>query len=191
MRGILSGREQASSQFWRRSGASARRRLTVFKEASRPTERRSKFLGHPSHVPHCPADMVPNAEDNLRKTWWMPLVCFGLAFLLTKTDLLRLAEARTLDWRTKYRHYFQPPPDPRIVIARAGELGRLDKVLREKFYRKHEGTEREVLPEPTGEAWTDNYIRVDVPLDQVKTGLSHRRVESAQFGPKEIEKVAI
>ncbi|MSU51121.1 MAG: adenylate/guanylate cyclase domain-containing protein [Opitutus sp.] len=61
--------------------------------------------------------MAPNVENNLRKTWWMPLVCFGLAFLLTKTDLLRLAEARTLDLRTKYRHYFQPPPDPRIVIA--------------------------------------------------------------------------
>ena len=47
----------------------------------------------------------------------MPLVCFGLAFALTKTDLLRLAEARTLDWRTKYRRFFQPPPDPRIAIA--------------------------------------------------------------------------
>jgi len=62
-------------------------------------------------------DMVPNTENNLRKTWWMPLVCFGLAFALTKTDLLRMAEARTLDLRTKYRHYFQPPPDPRIAIA--------------------------------------------------------------------------
>lgn len=61
--------------------------------------------------------MVPNAENNLRKTWWMPLVCFGVAFALTKTDPLRMAEARTLDLRTKYRHYFQPPPDPRIVIA--------------------------------------------------------------------------
>ena len=80
--------------------------------------------------------MVPNAENNLRKTWWMPLVCFGLAFALTKTDLLRLAEARTLDWRTKYRQYFQPAPDPRIVIALFDDY-----------------TEANVAPWPVDRAW--------------------------------------
>ncbi len=83
------------------------------------------------------------------------------------------------------------PLDPRVVTYRAGELGKLDKKLREMFYRKFEGTEREVLPEPTGEAWTDNYIRVDVPLSETKSGLSHRRVESAQFTSKEVDKVAV
>ncbi len=47
----------------------------------------------------------------------MPLVCFGLAWWLAQTDTLKLAEARTLDWRTKYRAFFQAPPDRRIVIA--------------------------------------------------------------------------
>lgn len=69
------------------------------------------------------------------------------------------------------------PLEPRIVTDRAEELGLLDKVLRERFYRKHEGTIRETLPEPSGEAWTDNYIRVEVPLSEVARGLSHRRVE--------------
>ncbi len=79
------------------------------------------------------------------------------------------------------------PLDPRIVTERAKRLGEVDKVLRENFYRRFEGTQREVLPEPTGEAWTDNYIRVDVPLSEVKFGLSHRRVESSQF----VEKIAL
>ena len=73
------------------------------------------------------------------------------------------------------------PLDPRIVAERAAILGALDRRLREQFYRRHEGTIREVLPEPSGEGWTDNYIRVDVPLSQVKEGLSHRRVWSSAF----------
>jgi threonylcarbamoyladenosine tRNA methylthiotransferase MtaB len=83
------------------------------------------------------------------------------------------------------------PLEPWIVTKRSGILGRLDEVLRERFYRKHEGTERDVLPEPTGEAWTDNYIRVDVPLTETGSGLSHRRVFSSRFDHKENEKVAV
>lgn len=83
------------------------------------------------------------------------------------------------------------PLDPRVVIRRAGILGELDMVLRERFYRKHEGTQREALPERSGEAWTDNYIRVDVPLGEAGTGLSHRRVFSSHFDRKEIEKAAV
>jgi adenylate cyclase len=53
----------------------------------------------------------------LRQLWWAPLACFGLAALLSQTELLRQLEWRTLDWRTRVRTRFQPPPDPRIVTV--------------------------------------------------------------------------
>ncbi len=61
--------------------------------------------------------MAPTAGKTLRKTWWIPLLCYGLALWLAHTETMQLVEARTLDWRTRYRTWFQPPPDPRIVIA--------------------------------------------------------------------------
>jgi len=70
--------------------------------------------------------------------------------------------------------------DPRIVTQRAHILRELDKQLRHKFYQRFEGTVREVLPEPSGEGWSDNYIRVDVPLEQ-SLGLSHMRVWSRAY----------
>ncbi|MBV9080446.1 MAG: hypothetical protein JO102_04930 [Elusimicrobia bacterium] len=73
------------------------------------------------------------------------------------------------------------PLDPRVVTRRAGVLGALDGALRERFYRRFEGKVREVLPEPTGEAWTDNYIRVEVPLDAVPGGLQPAVVRSPRF----------
>jgi threonylcarbamoyladenosine tRNA methylthiotransferase MtaB len=76
------------------------------------------------------------------------------------------------------------PLDPRVVSRRAGELGELDKNLREKFYRRFEGTSRETLPEPSGEGWTDNYIRVHVPSAQVQTGLSHIQVWSPLYSER-------
>src|SRR5438045_760133 len=63
------------------------------------------------------AAMAPTVGNTLRRTWWMPLLCYGLALWLARTEPVRLFEARTLDWRTRYRAFFQPPPDPRIVIA--------------------------------------------------------------------------
>ena len=70
-----------------------------------------------------------------------------------------------------------------LIIDRAHELGEVDLSLREKFYRRFEGTEREVLPEPTGEGWTDNYIRVDVPLKETKSGLGLRPVLAHTYSP--------
>jgi len=70
---------------------------------------------------------------------------------------------------------------PRVVSRRAGILGEVDSRLREQFYRKHEGTVRGTLCEPSGEGWTDNYIRVDIPKNLVKPGLLHTRVKSSQF----------
>jgi threonylcarbamoyladenosine tRNA methylthiotransferase MtaB len=64
------------------------------------------------------------------------------------------------------------PLDPQIIIKRAKLLGELDDKLRQSFFRRFEGSVREVVPEPTGEGWTDNYIRVKVPLSEVGRGLS-------------------
>ncbi len=63
------------------------------------------------------------------------------------------------------------PLDPRVLQHRAGVLGALDRELRRRFYAEFKGQKREVLPEPTGDGWTDNYLRVQVPLDQVSKGL--------------------
>lgn len=73
------------------------------------------------------------------------------------------------------------PLDPKVVSHRAHVLGQLDARLRERFYRRFEGSFRECLPEPSGEGWTDNYIRVQVPLAEVKRGLSHRQVWSPLY----------
>jgi threonylcarbamoyladenosine tRNA methylthiotransferase MtaB len=78
------------------------------------------------------------------------------------------------------------PLDPRIVTGRAHVLGALDEQLRARFYRRFEGQEREILPEPTGEAWTDNYIRVDVPLADTGMGLHRRPVASRRHPPRRI-----
>lgn len=61
--------------------------------------------------------MASTVGQTLRKTWWLPLLCCGLALWLARKETMQLAEVRTLDWRTRYRTWFQPPPDPRIVIA--------------------------------------------------------------------------
>ncbi len=71
--------------------------------------------------------------------------------------------------------------DPQVIIQRAGRLGQLDKALRERFYRRFEGGTRETLPEPTGEGWTDNYIRVEFPPETLSQGLSPLRVWNAAY----------
>ncbi len=46
-----------------------------------------------------------------------PLLCFGAAWLLMQTEVLKLFELRTLDWRTQWRASFQAPPDPRFGLV--------------------------------------------------------------------------
>jgi threonylcarbamoyladenosine tRNA methylthiotransferase MtaB len=75
------------------------------------------------------------------------------------------------------------PLDPKVIQKRAGILGQLDKELRERFYRRFEGSRRETLPEPSGEAWTDNYIRVEVPPAERSAGLSFQTVWSPLYEP--------
>ncbi|MCB4756007.1 MAG: tRNA (N(6)-L-threonylcarbamoyladenosine(37)-C(2))-methylthiotransferase MtaB [Elusimicrobia bacterium] len=68
------------------------------------------------------------------------------------------------------------PLSPRVVEQRAKAFAELDKKFRERFYQVFKGTRREVLPEPSGEGWTDNYIRVQLPPGRLAAGLSQERV---------------
>ena len=61
--------------------------------------------------------MFSHARKTFRQIWWAPLVCFGLAAALNRTDSIRQFEWKTLDWRTGYRVAFQPPPDPRLWMV--------------------------------------------------------------------------
>ncbi|ACB76778.1 CHASE2 domain-containing protein [Opitutus terrae] len=57
-----------------------------------------------------------------------PLLCFGLAWLLTQLDVVERVEWRTLDWRTNVRVHFQPPPDPRIAVVLFGDATEMNLV---------------------------------------------------------------
>ena len=61
--------------------------------------------------------MFRHARKTLRQIWWAPLVCFGLAAALNQVDTVRQFEWKTLDWRTRFRVQFQPPPDPRLRLV--------------------------------------------------------------------------
>jgi adenylate cyclase len=53
----------------------------------------------------------------LRQLWWAPLLCIGLAWLASFTNLVQQMEWRTLDWRIAIRTRFQKPPDPRLAVV--------------------------------------------------------------------------
>jgi threonylcarbamoyladenosine tRNA methylthiotransferase MtaB len=69
-----------------------------------------------------------------------------------------------------------PPLDPRVIQSRAARLGALDTDLRARFFARFADTVREALPEPSGEGWTDNYIRIGVPEGEKGRGLASYRV---------------
>ncbi|MBI4397047.1 MAG: tRNA (N(6)-L-threonylcarbamoyladenosine(37)-C(2))-methylthiotransferase MtaB [Elusimicrobia bacterium] len=52
------------------------------------------------------------------------------------------------------------PLPAEAVKDRAKRLINLAKELKMKFHQRFEGTVREVLAEPSGEGWTDNYLRI-------------------------------
>lgn len=56
-------------------------------------------------------------RKTLRQIWWAPLVCFGLAMVLSQTDTLRQFEWHSLDLRSQFRTSFQAGPDPRLAIV--------------------------------------------------------------------------
>ncbi len=87
--------------------------------------------------------MTLTAGRFIRQTWWWPLGVCAAVLALERTEPLRLLEARTLDWRTRYRALFQPPPDPRIRI-----------VLFE------DSTEASVAPWPVNRAWHGRLTRL-------------------------------
>jgi len=49
--------------------------------------------------------------------WFSPLLIYGFVFFAGHAEIIRQFEWHTLDWRTKLRTHFQPPPDPRIAIV--------------------------------------------------------------------------
>ncbi len=53
----------------------------------------------------------------MRRLSLLPLLCFGVAWLVMHTDPARRLEQRTLDWRTHLRVKFQRPADPRIAMV--------------------------------------------------------------------------
>ena len=61
--------------------------------------------------------MSSPGSKSLRQLWWAPFLCYGLAALLAQTDAVQQFEWKTLDWRTRYRAAFQPPPDPRLRLV--------------------------------------------------------------------------
>ncbi len=63
------------------------------------------------------AHMASPARKTFQQLWWAPLVCFALAWLIERTELIEQLEWRTLDWRTQFRVEFQPPPDPRLHLV--------------------------------------------------------------------------
>ncbi len=112
--------------------------------------------------------MAPTLGKTLRQTWWVPLLCCGLAWCLTHTEAVQLLEARTLDWRTRYRAIFQLPPDPRIVIALF-----------------EDNTDTNMAPWPVDRAWHGQLIKYlalektavvawDVILDATREGEGDR-----------------
>jgi adenylate cyclase len=48
--------------------------------------------------------------------WFSPILIYGLVFFAGHTAIIRRFEWNTLDWRTRLRAHFQPPPDPRIAV---------------------------------------------------------------------------
>ena len=65
--------------------------------------------------------MISSRASTIRQLWWAPLLCFGVAWALSLTGILRQLEFKTLDWRTAYRVAFQPPPDPRVAVVIYGD----------------------------------------------------------------------
>ncbi len=52
----------------------------------------------------------------------VPGTCFGIAWILSGTDVVKRFEWRTLDWRTQVRaNLGQPGPDPRILVMGIGD----------------------------------------------------------------------
>ena len=85
--------------------------------------------------------MLSHARTTFRQTWWAPLVCFGLAWLADHySAATQQAEWHTVDWRTQFRAYSQPPPDPRLFV-----------VLYE------DDTDANLTPWPPDRAWHGNF----------------------------------
>lgn len=56
-----------------------------------------------------------------------------------------------------------PPLPPEVIRDRAARLIALSEKMEHKFRNRFIGTRRTAIAEPSGDGWTDNYIRVKVP----------------------------
>jgi adenylate cyclase len=61
--------------------------------------------------------MSRQTRQTLRQLWWAPLACYGLAWLLARTETVEQLEWHSLDLRTEFRVPFQAPPDPRLLMV--------------------------------------------------------------------------
>jgi threonylcarbamoyladenosine tRNA methylthiotransferase MtaB len=66
------------------------------------------------------------------------------------------------------------PPD--VLRRRVRRLIALGERLKDAHKARHKGTTREVLVEPDGEGWTDNYIRVKTPAGAKPGTLIHVKI---------------
>jgi threonylcarbamoyladenosine tRNA methylthiotransferase MtaB len=65
------------------------------------------------------------------------------------------------------------PLPPAVQKARVRRLMELAETLKANFRARFAGTDREVLAEPSGEGWTDNYVRVRLPKGSEPGRLVH------------------
>ena len=62
--------------------------------------------------------MPSHARKTFRQLWWAPLLCYGLAWLADHySAVAQQAEWHSVDWRTQFRAFSQPPPDPRLAVV--------------------------------------------------------------------------
>jgi adenylate cyclase len=90
---------------------------------------------------HDAAAMPRLALKTFRQLWWAPLLCYGVVWLADQySGVAQQAEWHTVDWRTQFRAFSQPPPDPRLVV-----------VLFE------DGTDANLVAWPPDRAWHGNF----------------------------------
>ncbi|WP_438482491.1 CHASE2 domain-containing protein [Oleiharenicola lentus] len=58
-----------------------------------------------------------SSRTTFKQIWWLPLVCFGFAWVLSHTETVERSEWKSLDWRTDFRTNFQQAPDPRVAVV--------------------------------------------------------------------------
>ncbi len=61
--------------------------------------------------------MRPASQVPVRSILVATLVAFSAAWIVSQSEAFRLLDFKGLDWMTRLRTHFQPPPDPRIAMV--------------------------------------------------------------------------